>query len=225
MIVAPDWAGEVEGVMHEGQIDVAPSALASAIAMQFSECAGYPVERIDSAGTVVAPFRIGDDMVARLPLVPIESDDARESVRVQQEYSVVLAHHLRISVPRPIGVGRPFPSYPGVWSLWTWLPGRSLDRLTVARDRVLAKDLADTLRTIQDLPTEGRSWNGQGRGSKPLADTAWVRASIDRASNLIDRDQATAVWERALEAPPMTAQRHAFTATPRQATFSRVMVA
>lgn len=184
--------------------------------MQFSECAGYPVERIDSAGTVVAPFRIGDDMVARLPLVPIESDDARESVRVQQEYSVVLAHHLRISVSRPIGVGRPFPSYPG---------GRSLDRLTVARDRVLAKDLADTLRTIQDLPTEGRSWNGQGRGSKPLADTAWVRASIDRASNLIDRDQATAVWERALEAPPMTAQRHAFTATPRQATFSRVMVA
>src|SRR6478735_4693144 len=54
----------------------------------------------------------------------------------------------------------------------------------------------------QALPTAGRTWNGEGRGARPLADTSWVRESIDKSAHLIDIRKATAVWERALAADP-----------------------
>lgn len=158
-------------VMHEGQVEVATDDVVAAITAQFSEFAGLPVERVESAGTVVAPFRVGEQVVARLPLVPLDSDAARESIRGKGEHALVLADQLEIAVPRLIGVGEPFGGYPGVWSLWTWLPGRSLDRLPVPRDARLATDLAAVIRSIQSLPMQGRSWNGEGRGGSPLADT------------------------------------------------------
>lgn len=189
-------------VMHDGQIEVAVDALASALASQFPESAGLSIQRVESAGTVVAPFRVGAELVARLPLVPSDSDAARKSVRREQEYAAVLADHLRVAIPRPRGIGEPFEGYPGIWSVWTWLPGRSLDRLPMAQDRRLARDLAELVGTIHALPTGGRSWNGEGRGGTPLADTPWVRESIERSAHLIDPRKATAVWERALAACP-----------------------
>jgi len=189
-------------VMHEGQVELAAGEVASAIEAQFGDFAGLPVERVESAGTVVAPFRVGEHVVARLPLVPTDSDGARESVRGEQEHAVVLADLLDIAVPQLIGVGEPFEGYAGVWSLWTWLPGISLDRLAVSRDVRLATDLATVIGSIQSLRSGGRPWNGVGRGGSPLADTTWVRESIDRSAHLIDRGRATAVWERALSARP-----------------------
>ena len=189
-------------VMHEGQVELAADEVASAIAAQFSDFAGLPVERVESAGTVVAPFRVGKHVVARLPLVPTDSDVARESARGEQEHAVILTDLLDIAVPQLIGVGEQFEGYAGVWSLWTWLPGRSLDRLTVSRDVRLATDLATVIGSIQSLRSGGQPWNGVGRGGSPLADTTWVRESIDRSAHLIDRVKATAVWERALSARP-----------------------
>jgi len=189
-------------VMHEGQVEVAPCDLAAAIATQFADLAGLSMARVESAGTVVAPFRVGDNLVARLPLVPTHSDAALYRMRREQEYALVLADHLQIAVPRPFSIGEPLPGYPGIWSLWTWLPGLSLDRWSMDRDSRLANELAAVIRTIQELPTGGRSWNGEGRGGRPLADTRWVRESIDRSAHLVDRHRATALWERALAAHP-----------------------
>lgn len=200
-VVDAGWL-RIDSVMHDGQVEVAAGTLASALAAQFTELVGLSIERVESAGTVVAPFRVGEDVVARLPLVPTNSDAARASVRREQEYARVLADHLRVEVSRPLGVGEPFEGYPGVWSVWTWLPGRSLDRLAVAHDVSLAVDLAELIRAIQALPAAGRSWNGEGRGGWPLTDNEWVRESIDRSAHLIDPRKATAIWERALAADP-----------------------
>lgn len=188
--------------MHEGQIEVAPCDLAAAVAAQFENFAGLAVARVESAGTVIAPFRIGDHLVARLPLVPTDSDAARDSLRREQEHADMLADHLQIAVPRPVGIGEPFQGYPGIWSLWTWLPGRSLDRLSMDRDVRLAHELAAVIRSVQALPVGSQTWNGQGRGGHPLGDTEWVRESIDRAAHLVDRSRATALWDKALAALP-----------------------
>ena len=188
--------------MHEGEVEVAAGDLTYALAAQFPEFAGLPVRRVESAGTVIAPFRVGENVVARLPLVPTDSDAARDRVRREQRYALALADHLRIAVPRPLGIGEPFRGHPGIWSVWTWLPGRSLDLLPVARDERLATDLAEVITAIQALPAAGRTWNGEGRGGRPLADTAWVRESIDASAHLIDRRAVTAVWESALAADP-----------------------
>ena len=95
-------------VMHEGQVELAADEVASAIAAQFSVFAGLPVESVESAGTVVAPFRVGEHVVARLSLVPTDSDVARENARGEQEHAVIITDLLDIAVPQLIGVGEPF---------------------------------------------------------------------------------------------------------------------
>lgn len=57
------------------------------------------------------------------------------------------------------------------------------------------------MRAVHALPAQGRSWHGTVRGARPLADTAWVRTSIERSAHLLDPRAATAIWERALSAP------------------------
>ncbi|WP_457098849.1 phosphotransferase [Microbacterium sp. P5_E9] len=186
--------------MHEGEVEVEVGDLSAALAAQFPEFAGLPVRRVESAGTVIAPFRVGENVVARLPLVPTDADAARDSIHREQRYALVLADHLRVAVPRPLGIGEPFRGYSGIWSVWTWLPGQSLDQLPLARDARLAGDLAEVITSIQALPAAGRMWNGEGRGGRPLADTSWVRESIDASAHLIDPREATVCWERALAA-------------------------
>jgi len=189
--------------MHPGQVTVDPAALAAAIAAQVPELAGLPVRPLDSAGTVVAPFRVGQRHLARLPLVPSAEPAAREQLLREADHARFLSGRLPVDVPLPEHLGEPYAGYPGWWSVWTWVEGTSLDRAVGVDQGQLAVDLARLLRTFHELPTGGSSWNNTGRGGRPLADTDWVRSSIERSAHLIDTTAATAVWERALSAPPL----------------------
>jgi aminoglycoside phosphotransferase (APT) family kinase protein len=164
------------------------------------------VVAVSSAGTVIAPFRVGPTLLARVPLVPVTGPEAAARVEAEGRYAQVLSGRLPIQVPRLVGVGGPFDGYDGVWSLWTWLDGRSLDLvldedLAASDLDALAVDLARVLRAHRSLPTGGAAWSGTGRGGRPLMDTEWVRTSIRRSAHLIDPVAATRVWERALTAP------------------------
>lgn len=193
-------------VMHEGQIEVSGDALAAAVAAQFPDLAGVDVVPVQSAGTVIAPFRVGGALLARVPLVPVRGTAVTERLEAQGQHARALRAHVAVAVPQLVGIGRPFIGYDGVWSLWTWLDGESLDRVldeepTLCDLDTLAVDLGRVLRAHQLLPTGGASWSGNGRGGKPLADTGWVRTSIQRGAHLIDPVAATGVWEIALDAP------------------------
>lgn len=195
---------DLGGVMHEGQVRVPVSALRRAIARQFPDLAGQPVQMVTSAGTVIAPFRVGDGFVARLPLVPGADRSHHDRVRREGRYARALSGVLPVSVPELVGVGRPFPGYEGTWSVWTWLPGRSLDHVLLEAPgsvdtEALADDLAQLLLSM--LPSEGSGWSDNGRGGRPLADSEWVRTSIQQSAHLIDHGAATRIWESALAAP------------------------
>lgn len=187
--------------MHPGQVEVDATRLAEAVAAQVPELSGLPVRRLESAGTVVAPFRIGETHLARVPLVPSSGPDARERLQREAEHARFLTRRVPVDVPTRLHLGTPFTGYPGWWTVWTWVEGTSLDRASGVDQFTLADDLAGLLRTIHSLPTDGHDGNGLGRGGRPLADTDWVRSSIARSAHLIDADAATAVWERALSAP------------------------
>lgn len=188
--------------MHDGQIDVATSALAQAIREQLPEYADLPLRRVSSAGTVVAPFRLGDRYVVRLPLVPDSDPAARGALTAWGRHAAALDEILPIQVSGLVAVGAPFPGYPGWWSIWTWVDGVSADQLEASEVPGLATDVAEVLRSIHRVPARRREWSGTGRGASPLADSAWVRTSINRSAHLIDPVAATAVWERALAAEP-----------------------
>lgn len=95
-----------------------------------------PLARVASAGTDNALFRLGDDLVVRLPRIHWAADD----VAKEQTWLPRLAPHLPLEVPEPVAVGEPGHGYPWAWSVYRWLDGvppvagALVDPLDVARD-------------------------------------------------------------------------------------------
>ncbi len=179
--------------------------VAAALVAQLPHLHRPDVRRLSSAGTVVAPYRIGADLLARMPLVPSLGDDATDLLDAERGHAQELGEQLDLDVAQLVGVGEPFEGYPGTWSVWTWLEGESLDLLLDRGAEIdldaLALDLARVLRAQRSLPVRGQGWSGTRRGGSPLADSDWVRRSIQRCRHLVDPAVTTHLWETALAAP------------------------
>lgn len=78
----------------------------------------------------------------RLPLVPATDEGTRAGLRSDAAHARFLAGRLPVEVPRAVHLGEPFPGYPGLWSVWTWIEGTSLDREPELDRTRLARDLA-----------------------------------------------------------------------------------
>jgi aminoglycoside phosphotransferase (APT) family kinase protein len=55
--------------MHAGEADIDADLVRRLLAGQFPEWSGLSIERVDSAGTSNALYRLGDDMAVRLPRI------------------------------------------------------------------------------------------------------------------------------------------------------------
>ena len=91
------------------------------IAAQFPRWNGQAIARWPSGGTVNAMFRLGDDMVVRLPLTAGGAKD----VALEQEWLPRIASRLPTAIPEVLGAGRPTEGYPWPWSVYRWLPGEN----------------------------------------------------------------------------------------------------
>ncbi len=187
--------------MHEHQVDVEPADVARAVGARFPDLRAAGVRPVDSGGTVVAVFRVGDDLVARFPLVPDAGESRRRELQEEQAHARHVAAYVSLAVPQPVTVCEPIGAYPGWWSLWRWLPGQTVRPDDVADVDLLARDLATLVRQVHGIPTGGRPWDGTGRGGGHLAEKdGWVRHSITRSAHLVDAAAVTRVWEEALGA-------------------------
>jgi len=193
--------------MHDDQVEIAVSDVARAVGERLPERADEPVRPVASGGTVVALFRVGTDLVARLPLVPDAGEARRAELESEQRQACRVAPHLSVAVPEPVALCEPVEGYPGWWSLWRWLPGEPLQPDAWVDLDVLGADLATLVREIHGIPTGGRDWDGTGRGGAHLADRDdWVRRSIARSAHLLDTAVVTRVWVEALSAVRFTGQ-------------------
>lgn len=89
--------------MHPGTHPIDSGLVRRLIAGQFPQWAGLAVGRFPPGGTVNAMYRLGSDMVIRLPLVESGSSD----VSLEQEWLPRLASHLPAPVPEVLGRGEP----------------------------------------------------------------------------------------------------------------------
>ena len=53
--------------MHVDELDLPVDLVERLVADQLPQWAGLPVQRVESSGTDNAMFRLGDDLVARMP--------------------------------------------------------------------------------------------------------------------------------------------------------------
>ena len=184
--------------MHADEIHTDVDLVARLLAGQFPHWAHLPIRRVASAGTDNALYRLGDDMVVRLPRIHwiVESLD-KEHLWLPR-----LAPLLPVAIPCPLAKGTPAHGYPWHWSVYRWLDG---DNPTLAHhgdSRQLAVDLASFLTALQRIdPTGGPP---AGRGGPLATRDGPTRTAIDALRGEVDTDAVTAAWEAALEAPPWT---------------------
>ena len=182
--------------MHADEIDTDVSLVRRLVRRQFPEWAELTVEPVESAGTDNALYRLGDELVVRLPRIEWVTGQAEKESR----WLPRLVPHLPLPVPVPIAIGEPGEGYPWRWSVCRWLEGEAATVERVTDLRRAATDLARFIAALQRVDPEGAPESRRGR---PLAtQDAPTREAIAALEGKLDTDALTAAWEAALRAPP-----------------------
>jgi aminoglycoside phosphotransferase (APT) family kinase protein len=177
--------------MHADEARITAGLAARLIKEQFPQWAGLPVRRVASAGTVHALFRLGDDMVIRLPRVPREGPG--------QAAMRHLASYLPVPVPALLGEGRPTADYAFPWSVLRWLDGEIPVEGQLVAPGVLAADLAAFIVALSSIKLAGGPRAYQSGPLTALSEQT-VRA-VAQLHGQIDTDAAAAIWDQAEQLP------------------------
>ena len=194
-VPAPEFSRPARGKMHADEVDIDAGLVARLVALQFPAWADLPVEEVASAGTVNAIYRLGPELMVRLPRAHTYTTDVHDDLQVL----VPLAGRLPLEIPTIEEMGLPAEGYPFVWGIYRWIEGQAWstgppDDLDQASD-----DLAAFVIALQGLdPTGARP--GYRGGPLVNADKL-MPAAIAEASKWSPGRVLTRVWERSLSVP------------------------
>lgn len=185
--------------MHEHEVLTDVALVQRLLAAQFPQWADLHITPVKSSGTDNAMYRLGNDMVVRLPRI----DWAVHGVEREHEWLPRLAPLLPLTITTPIAKGKPGEGYPWDWSIYRWLEGENATLDQLADPNRTAMDLAAFMLALQRIdPTDGPPAAQHNlRGLPPAIRDAATRNAIAEMGNMVDADAALKVWDSALKAP------------------------
>jgi aminoglycoside phosphotransferase (APT) family kinase protein len=181
--------------MHADEVDIDAGLVHGLIAACFPRWVNLPVTPVASSGTDNAMFRLGLDLVVRLPRIAGAVADIGE----QPRWLPKLAPHLPFAIPEVVAVGAPTDEYQWPWSVNRWLTGRNpeVDRLVEPED--LAIDLAEFITALRAVdPTDGPRL---GRSGPLVGRDEATSAAIAASCGLIDTDALRGIWAETVTIP------------------------
>jgi aminoglycoside phosphotransferase (APT) family kinase protein len=186
--------------MHADELKIDADLVRRLLAAQFPEWGDLPLEPVLPWGTDNALYRLGDDMVVRLP----RRERTAGTLEKERRWLLRLAPNLPLAVPVPRAEGKPAGEYPHAWSVYSWLRGRDATVEPITDGGRLAADLARFVSALQRIDPTGGPPPGDHnffRGCPLALRDESTRASIRSLGSAIDADRVTAAWEEALSAP------------------------
>lgn len=168
------------------------------IAEQFSEYRHLPITEVEKQGHDNRTYRLGNDMLIRIPT----AESYALKVPKEQELLPKLAKQLSLSIPTPIKMGQASGDYPYPFSIYKWLPGKSLNLLVISdqEKEQLALDLVLFLKELQaitDVPGPTPGQHNWWRGDHVNIYDKGAREQITILAGIIDNNKALALWEQA----------------------------
>ncbi|WP_328550480.1 aminoglycoside phosphotransferase family protein [Streptomyces sp. NBC_00366] len=183
--------------IHADELDIDAALVSRLVTEQFPRWAGLPVTQVLSSGTDNAMYRLGDDMVVRLPR------RSRGGRQIDDEHHWVprLAPHLPLAVPTPLAKGAPGAGYASSWGVYRWLDGDNAYDAPIAEPAVAARELGWFVAALRQLDATGGPPSFRG-GPVARHDDA-VRTAIRDlgADGTLDTARATAAWGETLGLP------------------------
>jgi aminoglycoside phosphotransferase (APT) family kinase protein len=164
--------------MHPGMHPIDDDLVRRLIAGQFPQWAGLALRRLRSGGTVNAMYRLGDDLVVRLPLVQGGVSD----VAMERTWLPRLAPLLPTAIPEVRGAGEPAEGYPWPWSVYGWLAGQTPEPGALSEPARLAEDLAAFVAAMRGITLPGAPQAHRG-GPSPRSIRRLARRSRNCAGS------------------------------------------
>ena len=187
--------------MHDDDLPVDEALVSRLVADRLPELAPLPVTRLPASGSTNALFRLGHDLLVRLPRQPGGS----ETILKEARWSPLVGGALPVPTPYVVAVGDPAHGYPEHWSVVGWLPG---ENPVVGRTptTALVTDLAAAVRGLRELDVPDQALDDPALRwyrAEPLAgideDFQIAVAECRSLPDLdLDLDAALQVWDEAL---------------------------
>ncbi|MEU8823445.1 aminoglycoside phosphotransferase family protein [Streptomyces sp. NPDC048636] len=187
--------------MHADETETDGDLVRRLLRGQFPRWAELPITRLASGGTVNAIYRLGEELIVRLPLRPGGAEAIAREARLLPR----LAPLLPLPIPEVVATGTPAEGYPLTWAVHRWIEGRNPVEGELAEPERVARDLAEFAVAIRGIDLPGGP--PAHRGAPLIAEDQEMRESIEalrRTDEPFDADQITAVWEEALATPRWT---------------------
>jgi aminoglycoside phosphotransferase (APT) family kinase protein len=200
----------VTGPLHEDELRIDPDLVRSLVERALPQWSSLPLTRLAASGSSNALFRLGDELVVRLPRQPGGSATIEKEAR----WLPRIGPRLPVLVPEVLVVGEPDLGYPERWSVVRWLEGDVPEVIDPSSPAAptragLAHDLGAFVTTLRDIPVsssaladpELRHYRGAPLGS--MDDTTRRNIAVCRTMSEIDLDldAALRVWDQAVSLP------------------------
>lgn len=189
-------------MMHDNQVHIDGDVARGMIVDQFPEYRHERVERLETAGTVNAIFRIGSGVAARFPLRAMKPVECADRLRNEAAAMTEFAKHSPFATPRPLGLGQPNVLYPMPWAVQTWIEGEVATPNGLATSAGFACDIAHLIASLRAADTHGRRFDGQGRGGYLPDHDNWMEVCFRKSEGLLDVASLRRLWARLRELPP-----------------------
>lgn len=166
--------------MRSDEVETDAPLVRRLVAGRFPQWAGLPVRRLRSSGTENAMFRLGADLVVRLPRYP----GAVGGVAHEQRRLPRPAPRLPFASPEPLGRGEAGHGFPWPWSVYRWPDGVNPVAGEVEDPDALARDLAVYVSALRAIDTAQAPACSRG---VPLATRdASTREAVARLAGRVD---------------------------------------
>jgi aminoglycoside phosphotransferase (APT) family kinase protein len=189
--------------VHPGEIEVGDDLVRRLVDEQFPQWSRLPLERVEASGTVNVLFRLGDELVLRLPRLRKGGNDwASGTFDLDGEWLPRLAPLLPVAVPELLATGTPAEGYPSAWGVYAWLPGEHPDPEALAEPETLAGQLAELVLALRAADVARAPESGRGSSLERFDEA--TRGALCKLDATLDTAAALRGWERALAAEPWT---------------------
>jgi aminoglycoside phosphotransferase (APT) family kinase protein len=185
--------------LHEGEPELDAGLVRRLVDEQLPQWSSLPLKELPATGTDHWLFRLGDELLVRLPRI----EWATGQSDLEARWLPVLAPQLPLAVPERVAVGTPAHGYPWSWSVCRWIPGRSPDRSDPGDLRAIAAALGEFCAALRTIDSTGgpRAGVESSRGVPLAQRDADTREAIAAVSDEFDPQALTAAWDAALAAP------------------------
>ena len=193
----------VARVLHDDELTIRRSTVRALVDRTLPGCRALPLRRLTASGSTNALFRLGEELLVRLPRRP----GGAATIVKEARWLPLVGAGLPVRVPAMVAVGEPGFGYPEHWSVVRWIDG--VTPTAADSSAGLAHDLAAVVTALRAVHVPPDALNDPGlswyRGTPLVTQDHDTRLAIThcRAIAGLDLDLAAALaaWDHAMTLP------------------------